>query len=433
MQQKPWKSMPSLLVAILLVGALVLSACGSDNNATPTVVATPVVESTATPLVENTPTAEVGTTETVTDTGGLAPSETITSSEGLTATEEINPSETTTDTTGASATETMTTTGEITGTETTTGTESVTPMETITATEEISPSATMTETGSSVSSSSATTDTGTISGTTGSSGTMSGTMGISGAEGMLIRSSTLSGYDFVNEDGQVSGNIADYLVDVSTGNILFAFVEYGGLLDIGDKNLVMPLSAFRMGDGQLILNFNEQELQNFPDVGDNWPDVSTPDWDTDVSNFWRNLGINPGVAVTTNSITDTGSVTGTGGSNVMWLNDMTGYSLADLGSGAGTIQDTLIDLSRSRIKYILFDFGTGTNESPYIIPYSALDVQNIGNNQIAFNSNIDATVLQTAPRYDVNLYPNDQVLTQDFSTEIDQFWAEHGISDSANQ
>ncbi|MFN8446360.1 MAG: PRC-barrel domain-containing protein [Caldilineaceae bacterium] len=430
MQRKPWKSTPALFVAILLVGALVLSACGSGNNPTPTAVATPLVENTTTPLVENTPTSEAGTTETLTDTGTLSPTETLTSPGAITSTEEISPSETMTETTGASATETMTTTDEITGTETTTGTDSVSPMETVTATEEISPSATMTATGSSASGSSATTDTGTISGTTGSSA------GVSGAEGMLIRSSTLSGYDFVNEDGQVSGNIADYLVDVSTGNILFAFVEYGGLLDIGDKNLVMPLNAFRMGDGQLILNFNEQELQNFPDVGDNWPDVSTPDWNSAVSNFWSNLGINPGVSVTASSpVTATGSTTATSGSSVMWLKDMTGYALADLGSGAGTIQDTLIDLSRSRIKYILFDFGTatGTDQNPYIIPYSALDVQNMGNNQIAFNSNIDATVLQTAPRYDVNLYPNDQVLPQDFSTEIDKYWADHGITDSANQ
>lgn len=400
MQRMTRNSMPALFVAILLMGALVLSACGSGNNPTPTAVATPLVENTATPLVENTPTTEVGTTETVTDTGAASPTETLTSSGEITATEEMTPSET------------MTATSEMTGTETMTSTESMTPMETVTATEEISPSATMTttgnmtSTGSSVSSSSAMSDTGML----------SGTMGVSGAEGMLIRASTLKNYKFVNQDGQVSGNIADYLVDVSTGNILFAFVEYGGLLDIGDKNLVMPLSAFRMGDGQLILNFNEQELKNFPDVGDNWPDVSKPDWDSAVSDFWRNLNISPGVPFTA-----------TTGANVMWLKDMTGYSLSDLGSGAGTIQDTLIDLSRSRIKYILFDFGTAKNQNPYIIPYSALDVQNIGNNQIAFNSHIDATTLQTAPRYDVNLYPNDQVLPESFSTEIDKYWADHGI------
>ncbi|MEZ4869200.1 MAG: PRC-barrel domain-containing protein [Caldilineaceae bacterium] len=245
-----------------------------------------------------------------------------------------------------------------------------------------------------------------------------GMTGVSGAEGMFIRATTLTDYDFINQDGQISGNVDDFLVDVATGNILFAFVEYGGILDIGDTNLVMPLDAFQMGDGQLILNFDEQELQNFPGVGDNWPDINDPAWDDDVTTFWRSINLDPGF-----DFNETNSA------NVMWLSDMTGYVLADLGEGTGTIQDVLVDLAHSRIKYVLFGFGTtAANTDPYIIPYSALDVQTIANNEIAFNSSIDLATLQTAPRYDRNLYPNVQVLTSDFSTEIDQYWADQGFN-----
>ena len=394
MRRVTWKSKPSFFLAILLIGMLVLSGCnngGPDNsgaNPAPTVADTPTPEV----LVVVTPTSEAVATETTTETGTITDTEGITPSETMTGTEDLTPIETVT------STETMTDTG-VAPSGVMTSTESMTPSATMTATENMTGTNNMTGTGS-------------ISGTAGMSGT-----GMSNAQGMLIRASTLNGYDFVNQDGQISGNVSDFLVDVSTGNVLFAFVEYGGLLDIGDKNLVMPLSAFQLGDQQLILNFNEQELQNFPDVGDNWPDLSDPNWDNSVADFWRGINIEPGV-----DFNETNS------SNVMWLSDMNGYTVADMGSGAGTIQDMLIDLGSSRIKYVLFDFGTAANQDPYIIPYSALDVQNMANNQIALNSSIDAAMLQTAPRYDQNLYPNDQVLTQDFSTVIDQYWADHGFS-----
>lgn len=286
-------------------------------------------------------------------------------------------------------------------------TDEVTATEGITGTDVVTDSDAITDTG-------IVTDTGVA---TDTQGTTTGDTGISGADGALVRSSTLTNYDFTNQDGAISGNVDDFLVDITSGDVLFAFVEYGGFLDIGDTNLVMPLNAFQWGNDQLILNFDEQELENFPSVSDTWPDIADPAWDDEVNTFWSNIDLDPSL-----------DFDGSNSAGVMWLSDMTGYVLADLGQGTGTIQDTLIDLGNSRIKYVLFGFGaTAADGDPYIVPYEALDIQNIGNNEILFDAGIDLTTLQTAPRYDRNLYPDAEVLTTDFSTAIDEYWRTQGF------
>lgn len=248
--------------------------------------------------------------------------------------------------------------------------------------------------------------------------------GIAGTEGNLLRGYTLLDSSFKNQDGAVSGAIEDLLVDVSSGQVLFAAIEYGGFLDLGDTNLVVPLNALQWGsEDNLILNFDEQELSSFPEVGENWPDLTDPNWDDEINTFWRNVNIDPGF-----DFDETNS------SMVMWLSEMTGYTLVDLGVGVGTIHDVLVNLNESHIQYILFDFGTTpVDDDSFIIPYSALDVRATDdegvftNNEIAFDSEIDLDTLRTAPRFDPILYPEADLIESGFSAEIDNYWAERGF------
>lgn len=369
-QPKKWTVfMPATL---LLVGALTLVGCGDGNRgAVDNDNDVPTVDVTLTPTEEP-------ATDTITTTDTLTDTESMTDTEGMTETMPM------TDTESMSGTEGMTETMPMTDTE--------------------SMSETMPSTGT------------TMDGTTAMHG-MNG-HGISGADGKLIRAYTLLDYDFVNQDGGVSGEIEDLLVDVATGDILFATVEYGGLLDIGDTHLAIPLNAFQLTDNQLVLNFNEQELENFPSIGESWPDLTDNAWDDEVTAFWRNIDLDPGYDFTVDT-----------SANVMWLSDMTGYTLMDLGEGVGTINDVLVDLGTSRIKYVLFDTGAGAvDDDGYILPYGALDPQNIRENEIAFGTNINLESLQMAPRFDRALYPDNDIIDAGFSSDIDTFWTEHGIT-----
>jgi hypothetical protein len=233
----------------------------------------------------------------------------------------------------------------LTETEVTTDTEVITSAQDVTGAEAITETPMMTGT-------EGVTETGAITGTQAmtSAAGAAGITGVSGAENVLMLAYALLDYDFVNQDGEVSGEIEDFLVDLNTGRILFVTLEYGGFLEIGDRQIAVPLSAFAWGaEDQLILNFDEQELENFPDVGGDWPDIADPAWDDEVIGFWNNIGIDPGVDISEASNT------------VVWAQDLMGYPLVDLGAGAGTIYNMIINLANSHISYILADFGTGAD------------------------------------------------------------------------
>lgn len=376
MSQAYRRLQPALVLSILLIALLALTACNSEEPA-------PQIE--ATPIVVDTPTPETNVSET-----DVSETDVMTDTDVITDTQDVGD------------TDTMTGTDVITHTDTMTGTDAMTPTEGITDTDTM-------------------TDTGVVSETQGlsaSGSTDTGMIGVSGAEGMLIRGFALQDYEFENIDGEVSGELEDLLIDLSTGDILFASIEYGGFLDLGDTDIVVPLSAFAWSStGNLVLNFDEQSLENFPDLGNNWPDITDSAWDDDVTTFWRDNTFDQGI-----------DFDETNAAGVMWLSDMTGFTLVDLGSGAGTIHDVLVDMGNSRIQYVLFGFGTtAADDDSFIIPYRALDVQNINNNEIAFDSTIDLDTLLTAPRYDSVLFPDTEVLMEDLSAEIDNYWTEQGF------
>ncbi|MEZ4733946.1 MAG: PRC-barrel domain-containing protein [Caldilineaceae bacterium] len=229
--------------------------------------------------------------------------------------------------------------------------------------------------------------------------------------------------DFINADGEVSGEIEDLLIDLSNGRILFAAIEYGGFLDIGDREIVVPLNAFTWQplEDDLVLNFDEQALQQFPDVGSDWPDFNDPAWDDEVSTFWRDVGVDPGFDFAAPATT------------AVWAEDMLGYSLVDLGVGVGTIQNMLIDLTNSRVKYLLVGFGTtAAEDAPFMIPLSAVDVTAIDNtvtgNEIAFDTNFTLEILQTAPRFDRILFDTVGEVDPVLDDAADQYWEEQGYA-----
>lgn len=293
----------------------------------------------------------------------------------------------------------------------------VTESETLTDTEAVSPATT---TGEEITDTDIVTTTEAVTGATTDGATDAG---MADAPDALILGYAFLDQDFINADGEVAGEIEDLLIDISNGRILFARIEYGGFLDIGDRAIVVPLNAFTWQplEDDLVLNFDEQALQNFPDVGGAWPDFNDPAWDDDVNTFWRDVGVDPGFdfdAATTTAV---------------WADDMLGYTLVDLGVGVGTIQNLLIDLTNSRVKYLLVGFGTtAAEDAPFMIPLSVVDVMAIDNtirgNEIAFNTDLTLEMLQTAPRFDRILFDTVGEVDPVLDDAADQYWEEQGFS-----
>ena len=378
--------------AMLLSASLVLSACGGSSE--------PVVEATvaaATVAPANTP--EPAATEAATPASDAATTPEVDDSEEMTGTDAM------TETEGVGDSETLTGTGDMTGTESMTGTEGMTGSEGMTGTESMTGTEGMTGTGA--------VDT---------ADTMPA-MGVAGVENQYVRATTLLDYDFENMGGEVSGDLEDLLIDLSTGRVLFAAIEYGGVLDLGDKDIVVPLNAFAIGsEGELVLNIDESALESYPDVGNDWPDVNDPLWDDDVNTFWGDNGIELAEGFDQPS------------SSVAWASDILGHNIADLGFGAGSVLDMLVNLGTAQAPYLIVDYGEGLDTDPYIIPLSAYDVTDWRNGtEFAYGTDFTPDILENAPRFDQDAYPEGSPLDNDFGDRIESAWNDLGFSNDLNR
>jgi hypothetical protein len=370
--------------AMLLSASLFLSACGGTSG--------PVVEATAAPT-----TAAAAATATPT----AAPATPQATSAATTP--EVKNTESMTETKGMTSTEGMTGTAAITGTATITGSEAITGSESMTGTQGITGSEGMSETGA-------------------VEGATAPLLGVTGADShQYVRASTLLDYDFENKDGEVSGDLEDLLIDLASGRVLFASIEYGGVLDLGDTDIVVPLNAFTIGDeGRLVLNIDETTLENYPDVGNDWPDLNDPAWDDEVNAFWNNNGIDIDA--------DFEQPT----TSVAWASDLMGYNVADLGSGAGSILDVLVNLGTSHAPYVVVDYGEGLDTDPYIIPLTAFNLSD-WSTEFAYGPDFTPDILEQAPRLDQDAYPEGSPFDDDFGDRLEATWNDLGFSNDLNR
>ena len=248
-------------------------------------------------------------------------------------------------------------------------------------------------------------------------------LGVADASETFLSASTLIDANFEDDGGDIRGELEDMLIELSNGQVLFAIAEYGGILELGDKQVPMPLSAFTWtGDGirPLVLNFDEQSLESFPDIVDAWPDYQVPNWDQEVVDFWNAAGVNVGFDVPEGTTT------------VMYASEIQDLSLGaydDFGYGAANIQDMIVDLSNGTVRYILVDYGAGFFDDNLVaVPFSAFDVQSFEDGLIGFNANFDVNELERAPTFDRTLYDQGGYYDSTFDDNIETYWTDLGYN-----
>ena len=62
----------------------------------------------------------------------------------------------------------------------------------------------------------------------------------------VLSSSTISGDKVVNRQGEDLGDIKDLMIDVDSGRVAYAVLEFGGFLGLGSKLFAVPLSAMEL-------------------------------------------------------------------------------------------------------------------------------------------------------------------------------------------
>ncbi len=241
-------------------------------------------------------------------------------------------------------------------------------------------------------------------------------IGVMNAQGTLVAASLLLDYGFENIDGEVSGEIDDLLIDTATGRVIFATLEYGGFLGIGNTELPVPLSAFTWNEENgLVLNFPEETLQNMPNVGLAWPNVGDGSWDDELNNFWGEQGF----AISSDYVEPTNTV--------VRASMVIDYPIADLGVGAGRVNDLLIDLGTSHAKYAVVSYGAVTATDEWIlVPFSAFDASTFSD-EFAYSSGIDLATLDEAPQVDRDQLYSTSPIDVTIDDQIDNFWTERGF------
>jgi sporulation protein YlmC with PRC-barrel domain len=86
------------------------------------------------------------------------------------------------------------------------------------------------------------------------------------------------GSKVINVKGETLGKIGDLVVDIDTGTIMYAVLESGGFLGIGDKLFPVPWESLAAlpSEGIFFLNQSKEQMEkapafdkkNLPDVGD---------------------------------------------------------------------------------------------------------------------------------------------------------------------
>lgn len=105
--------------------------------------------------------------------------------------------------------------------------------------------------------------------------------------------------DARNVNGDDLGEVDEFVIDQKTGDVKYAVMAAGGFLGIGEKYILVPVSALQWvtkegadakDPGYFILNTTKEDLSKAPSFDDlDKLDTTKEGWDTELNTFWNNL------------------------------------------------------------------------------------------------------------------------------------------------
>lgn len=110
---------------------------------------------------------------------------------------------------------------------------------------------------------------------------------------VMLSSSTLTGDQVVDREGEKLGTLKDIMLDLSEGKVAYAVLARGGFGGMGEKLFAVPWTMLEV-DGEnkrLLLDASSEMLDDSPGFDpDNWPSFSDEAWRAGVD---RHFGLVP--------------------------------------------------------------------------------------------------------------------------------------------
>lgn len=105
----------------------------------------------------------------------------------------------------------------------------------------------------------------------------------------LMGADTLIGNDVSNRNGESLGDIKELMIDMSSGQIAYAVMSFGGFLGMGDKLFAVPWQALVLDtvNKRFTLGVSKEALKDAPGFDkDHWPSMADKTWAGGVHKFY---------------------------------------------------------------------------------------------------------------------------------------------------
>lgn len=106
----------------------------------------------------------------------------------------------------------------------------------------------------------------------------------------VLSTGTITGDPVVNAQGEDLGNIQEVMIDVSTGQIAYVVLSFGGILGLGDKLFAIPWEAFTLDaeNERFVLNVDRETLKEAPGFDKNdWPQTTDRTWIQSIYDYYE--------------------------------------------------------------------------------------------------------------------------------------------------
>jgi len=109
----------------------------------------------------------------------------------------------------------------------------------------------------------------------------------------VLSADSLTGTRVENPHGEHLGSLKALMIDLESGRIAYAVLDFGGFLGMGNKLFAMPWRGFTINTAReiIILDVSKERLENAEGFDqNNWPDMSDPDF---ASRIYTHYGHEP--------------------------------------------------------------------------------------------------------------------------------------------
>jgi sporulation protein YlmC with PRC-barrel domain len=194
-------------------------------------------------------------------------------------------------------------------------------------------------------------------------------------------------------DREQIGGVNDFIVDRSSGRIMYALAGQGGVLGLGEHVVAVPFTALMWNDNEknFFLSMTREQLKAAPGVdGDDW---KTLDDSSRADQAHRYFGITPHA-----DDEELKSALSPSEWPLLRVSDIRGKTLmSDDGRELGEVNDLIVDASSGRIAFGVVTFGgtLGFGADKVAIPWPMLDVNKEGG---LYAPKLDKELMKAAPR-----------------------------------